>query len=251
MERYFDINHPGYSIKCKLYVEQIREIQHVIVFLHGFGGHKDNKTAERFAETAMSKFKKTAVLAFDWPCHGTDVRKKLTLEDCSLYLDYVLEYIRGELHVTDICAYGTSFGGYLTLKYIHEKGNPFRKIALRCPAVMMYEAMYHRIMTEENIKLLERGKEALVGFDRTVKVDQNFINELKAVDIREMDFLDFADDLLIIQGTKDEIIPCGEIQKFCDDNVIECILIEDADHRFQDLQKLKLAHSHIIQFFAS
>ncbi|MDO4632398.1 MAG: alpha/beta hydrolase [Eubacteriales bacterium] len=251
MERYFDINKPGYSIKCKLYCEQIREIQHVVVFLHGFGGHKDNKTAARFAEAAMSKFKKMAVLAFDWPCHGSDVRKKLTLEDCGIYLDYVLEYIREELHVTDICAYATSFGGYLTLKYLHEKGNPFRKIAFRCPAVMMYDAMSNRIMTEENRRLLEKGKEAQVGFDRTVKVDQDFVNELREQDVREMEFLDFADDLLVIQGTKDEILPYEEVMKFCDDNVIECILIEDADHRFQDLQKLKLAHSHIIQFFAA
>ncbi len=251
MVRYVDINQPGYSIKCKLYCEQIREIKHVVVFLHGFGGHKDNKAAERFAETAMSKFKKMAVLCFDWPCHGSDVRKKLTLDDCSIYLNYVLQYIREELQVTDICAYGTSFGAYLTLKYIHEKGNPFRKIAFRNPAIAMYDALSDRIMTEENQNLLERGKEALIGFDRLVKVDQDFIDELRANDIREMEFYDFAEDILVIQGTKDEILSYEDVQQFCDENVIECILIDNADHRFQDLQKLKLAHSHMIQFYQS
>ncbi len=250
MVRYLDINQPGYSIKCKLYCEQIREIEHLVLFLHGFGGHKENKAAERFAQAAMSKFKKMAVLCFDWPCHGTDVRKKLTLEDCSIYMDYVLQYIRKELHVTDICAYGTSFGAYLTLKYIHEKGNPFRKIAFRNPAINMYEAMSGRIMTEDNRKLLERGKEALIGFDKMVKVEQAFIDELRENDIRDMEFYDFADDILIIQGTKDEILNYEDVQKFCDENVIECVLIDKADHRFQDLQQLKLAHSYIVQFFA-
>ncbi len=250
MIRYFDINKPGYSIKCKLYCEQIRDIEHIVVFLHGFGGHKDNKAAEHFAAAAMSKFKKMAVLAFDWPCHGTDVRKSLTLEDCTTYLTFVLKYIHEELQVEDICAYATSFGAYLTLKYLHEKGNPFRKIAFRGPAVGMYDAMSHRIMSEENMKLLERGKEALVGFDRKVKVNQILVDELRDTDVRSMEFLDYADDILVIQGMKDEVLDYKEVQRFCDDNVIECILIDGADHRFQDQQKLKLAHSHIIQFFS-
>ena len=77
MVKYIDINRPGYSVKCKVYCDAFRDAEHVIVFAHGFGGHKDNKAAERFAQTALSKIKKAAVFVFDWPCHGSDVRKKL------------------------------------------------------------------------------------------------------------------------------------------------------------------------------
>lgn len=248
--KYLDINHPGYSIKCKVICEVFREIEHVVVFAHGFGGHKDNKAAEKFADTALSKMKKTAVFVFDWPCHGKDVRKKLTLEDCDTYLTMVLDYIRTEMKVQDICAYGTSFGGYLILKYLHDHGaNPFRKIALRCPAISMGDIMYRRVMTDENRELIKRGKDIMAGFDRKVMVDQFFLDSLQQADIRSWEYLDYADDLLIIHGTKDEMVPIEESRRFAEDNVIEFIPVEDADHRFQDLNKMKLAHSYMVQFY--
>ena len=249
MVRYLDINQAGNSIKCKLFCEAIREIEHLIIFAHGFGGHKDNKAAERFAETALSKMKKTAVLVFDWPCHGTDVKKKLTLEDCDSYLGLVIDYAGEQLKAKKISAYGTSFGGYLLLKYVHEHGaNPFGKIALRCPAVDMGEVMYKRVMTDENKSMLERGREVMVGFDRKVLINQEFMDKLMAADIRKWEYFDYADDILILHGSKDEIVPIEECRHFAEDNVIEFIEIEDADHRFQDLNKMKLAHSYMVDF---
>lgn len=248
--KYIDINKNGHSIKCKIFCESIREIDQVVVFLHGYGGHKDNKAAEHFADTYLGKKKKLGVLVFDWPCHGTDVKKKLTINDCDTYLSMVLDYVRDELKVGDICAYGTSFGGYLTLKYLHDHGeNPFRRIALRCPAISMCDVMYNRVMTDENAELLRKGRDVLTGFDRKVLIDQSFLDDLKKNDLREWEYFDYADDILIIHGTKDEMVPIEESQKFAENNVIEFIAIEDADHRFQDLNKMKLAHSYIVDFF--
>lgn len=250
MVKYLDINNPGFSIKCKAFCEGLRDLKHVIVFAHGFGGHKDNKAAERFAETALSKMKKTAVFVFDWPCHGTDVRKKLTLEDCDTYLSMVIEYIGTQLGVEDICAYGTSFGGYLILKYLHDhESNPFRKIALRCPAVSMGDIMYRRVMTDENKAALSKGKEVMAGFDRKVLINQAFLDSLMEDDIRKWEYIDYADDILLIHGTRDEMVPIEETRSFAENNVIELIEIEDADHRFQDLNLMKLAHSHMIEFY--
>lgn len=251
MNKYFDINKPGCSIKCKIMGENLRELNKVIVYAHGFGGHKDNKAAEHFAQAALSKLKRTAILIFDWPAHGTDVRAKLNLKDCDAYLSLVLEYVRVQLNVDDICAYGTSFGGYLILKYIHDHDkNPFRKIALRCPAVSMGDIMYRRIMTDENKAMLAKGKDIKVGFDRKVLIDQSFLDELEREDIRNWEYFDYADDILIIHGSKDEMVPFEEAKEFAENNVIEFISIEDADHRFQDLDKMKLAHSYMIDFFS-
>lgn len=249
MTKYFDINQPGYSIKCKIIGENIRELKKVIVYAHGFGGHKDNKAAEHFAEAALSKMKKTALLIFDWPCHGTDVRSKLNLDDCDTYLGMVLEYIHCTMHVDDVCAYGISFGGYLILKYLHDHdSNPFIKIALRCPAVPMGEIMYSRVMTEENKAMLAKGHDIQAGFDRKVLIDQAFLDALSDNDIRNWDYLDFADDILIIHGTKDEMVPFEEVKNFSENNVIDFIPVEGADHRFQNLDLMKLAHSHMIEF---
>lgn len=252
MVKYIDINNPGYSIKCKVFCDNFRETQHVIVFTHGFGGHKDNKAAEHFADAMLSKMKKTALLVFDWPCHGSDVRKKLTLGDCDTYLTMVIDYIKTQMNVDDICLYGTSFGGYMALKYIHDHAvNPFRKIALRCPAITMCDVMWERICTDENKAVLAKGKDVMAGFDRKVMIDQAFLDSLKEADIRKWDYLDYADDILIIHGTKDEIVPIDAGKNFADENVIEFIAIEDADHRFQDLNKLKLAHSYMIEFYSA
>ena len=80
-------------------------------------------------------------------------------------------------------------------------------------------------------------------------IDQKFMDEIKMLSDKQLDLIDYADDLLIIQGTSDEIVSCDTVKQFADDNVIECILVENADHRFRDQDKLKLAHSYIIDFF--
>lgn len=250
MVKYFDINQPGVSIKCKMICDAVRDNKQAVVFAHGFGGHKDNKAAERFAEAALSKMKKCAIIIFDWPCHGSDVKKKLTLEDCDQYLGYVLQYVREQLLIEKIFAYGTSFGGYLLLKYLHDhENNPFEKVALRCPAIAMGDIMWQRIVTPENKALLEKGKDVQAGFDRKVLIDMPFLEALKENDVRNWEFLDFADDILLLQGTKDELVDPESVKTFAEDNVIEFIPIEGADHRFQDLNTMKLAHSYMIDFY--
>lgn len=250
MAKYVDINRPGFSIKCKIYCDSIRDIKEAVIYVHGFGGHKETKAAEHFADTLMSKRKKAAVICFDLPCHGTDVKKKVTLEDCNLYLETVLDYVKNDLHAETIFAYGTSFGGYLLLKYLKDHNeNPFKKIALRCPAVPMYETMCQRILTEENLALIEKGKSVEAGFDRMCLVDKEFFDSLKEEDIRKYEYFDYADDILIIQGNKDELIPLSVVKAFAEDNVINFIELDGADHRFQNLDKLKLSHSYIMDFF--
>jgi len=250
MIRYYDINTAGHSVRCKLYCNDVHKIEKVVIFGHGFGGHKDNKAAERFALRAISRFKKSAVVTFDLPCHGADGKKKLLLEDCLTYLDLVCEDSRTRFGVEDLFAYATSFGGFLVLKYLADRGNPFRKIALRCPAVNMYSVITHSIITPEDMEKLDKGKDVLVGFDRKVKINKDFLLDLQAEDLRHHDYMDFADDILILHGTKDEIIPMDDVAAFADDNVIEFVPVENEDHRFSNPAGMDLAIAAILDFFA-
>ena len=51
MEKYFDINESGFSIRCKLYYNKdLHNLPHIVVATYGFGGNKDNKAIEKFAE---------------------------------------------------------------------------------------------------------------------------------------------------------------------------------------------------------
>ena len=250
MEKHMTIHESQNNINCIIYTDGKTTVSRAVIFCHGFGGHKGNGAAKRFANYVLSKYKGLAVICFDWPCHGDDVKKKLCLADCDDYLDDVIRFAREELGAQELYLYATSFGGYLSLRYLSLHGNPFTKIALRCPAVNMYEVLTTAIMTDENRKLLERGKEAQVGFDRKILISNAFLNELKAEDIMGKDFLAYADDILILHGTKDEIVPISAVTAFSENNVVEMIPIENADHRFIDAGKMTEAIQHIERFFA-
>ena len=89
MEKYYTVNAEGCSIRCKLYAGELPP-ERVILYGHGFGGHKDNKAAQHFALRLLEKNRRAALVCFDWPCHGEDVRKVLRLEDSDLNLRLVL-----------------------------------------------------------------------------------------------------------------------------------------------------------------
>lgn len=249
MHRYFEINEGGHNIRCKLYFQDLKSIRRCVIFCHGFSGHKDNAAAEKFAERMCNKHKGCAMVTFNWPAHGDDVKKKLSLSDCGTYLDLVISHVRQRFDTDALYAYATSFGGYLTLKYIAEHGNPFRKIALRCPAVNMYEALTTVILTPEDWAKLEKGKDIAVGFDRKVMISLPFLEELKNNDIQKLDYLDFAEDILILQGTNDDTISYDAVRSFAENNLIEFISVEGADHRFKNPKHMELAIKKILEFY--
>lgn len=248
MERYFEINGGGHNIRCKLYCQDPRAVGRAVVFCHGFGGHKDNSAAEKLAQRLLSKYKNVGLITFNWPCHGDDVKKKLTISDCMTYLDMVTAYARETLGAELYCN-ATSFGGYLTLLYLTSRGNPFRKIVLRCPAVPMYDVLTRAIVDEKALEQLRRGRDALVGFDRKVPVSPAFLEELRENDIRQQDFLDWAEDMLILQGTADEIVPFADVFAFCQDKLIDLIAVEGADHRFRHPGTMETAVKETVSFF--
>lgn len=247
MERYFSINRGGFSIRCKLYCRDIHAIDRVVVFVHGFAGHKDTGSAARFAEKLLGKHKTAALVTFDLPAHGEDARKRITLADSLRYLDLVTQYL-AETYAAPLFAYATSFGGYLTLAYLSQKGNPFRRIVLRCPAVDMYQALCDLITRADQWGPLQKGRDAAVGFDRKVLVSPAFLEELRQTDVRQADYLDWAEDIQILQGTDDEIIPECRVRDFAEEQLMEYIPIQGADHRFHDPKKMDLAIKEILEF---
>lgn len=249
MEKYFEINEQGQNIRCKMYYGKSEEINSVILYGHGFAGHKDNNAAAHFAERILTKYKGISIITFDLPCHGNDVKKKLHMDDCYTYLELVLEYVTKQLHVESIYSYATSFGAYLVLNYIRDRGNPFEKLVLRCPAVNMLDIVTNTLMDEEAHLLVSKGKSVAIGFDRKIEINQQFIDELRNLDGEEESFLDFADDILIVHGTKDEIIPVDLVREFADNNVIECTVVENADHRFQNPACMEVATKEAIRWF--
>ena len=248
--KYYEINQNGFNIRCKLYFEKGEMVHYTVITGHGFGGHKDNKATERFAEHVLKKHNDAAIITFNWPCHGDDVKKKLTLADCDAYLNLVIRDACEKCPDAAIYGYATSFGGYLFLKYIHDHGSPFRKTALRCPAVNMYSVLTKTIMKNDEMDRLKKGKEVPVGFDHKIMVSQSILDELQKYDIREYDYLEYAENLLILHGTKDEVVPFEDSNTFADNNLIEFKSVENADHRFQNQKQMDEAIKLIQIFFS-
>uniref|UniRef100_UPI00359F162A alpha/beta hydrolase n=1 Tax=Neisseria weixii TaxID=1853276 RepID=UPI00359F162A len=196
-----------------------------------------------------AKYHHYAALAFDWPCHGADARKKLLLDECLAYLALVVEYAQKHLGAKRVYAYANSFGGYLTLNYIAQNGNPFHKVALRAPAIQMYQTLLDNMSADERSKV-EKAKEVLLGFERKMKISKDFLDALQAADVMRHDYLDDADNLLILHGTADEMIDIGVSKTFAENNVVELIAVEGADHPFSQPKHMDVAIQKIIGFFA-
>ena len=250
MQRYFNINAEGHSIHCKLYSNDSHGAGRMILYGHGFGGHMDNRTAEKFADRLLSKYKDAAMVVFNWPCHGNDVKKKLLLSDCDAYLRLVAEHMKREMGARELYGYATSFGGYMFLRYASRWGSPFVRMALRCPVIDLYESLTQRIMTPENLEALSKGKDALVGFDRKIRVNPQFLADVKDAPMTHVDMLEQAEDILILHGTQDEIVPIEMSRAFADENIIEFVPVEGADHRFQKPEHMEAATKRILEFFA-
>lgn len=249
-EKHFDINEDGVSVRCRLLAaEELRSFDRAVICTHGFGSSKDVANITRFAEKELAKHKTDAVIAFDWPCHGQDAKKKLELPDCMEYLSLVIKHTREALGAKHIFNYSVSFGGYLTLKYIAETGNPFERTALRAPGIRMYDLMMN-YLTEDDREKLAKGKEVQIGFQRKIKVDQKLFDDLAAADIRKYEYFDWADSMIVLHGTADEMVPIEDSRQFCENNVIEFVPVEGADHPFRNPKLMDAAIHTIVEFFS-
>ncbi len=247
--RNFEIKEGDHNVFCGIYADKSQKIKSIVVYGHGFAGHKENAAAMRFAERVLDKYKGVAVVVYDLPCHGQDVKKKLTLDDCLAYMKIVTDYAKNSLGAEKIYYYGTSFGGYLALLCLEKFGSPFEKLALRCPAVYMYGTTTENLMKADDFDKLKKGKSAFVGFDRKIEITSAYLNELKENDIRKSEFFDHADAILIIQGLKDELVHPEDVRQFADDNAIEFVEIPNADHRFTDPKCMESATKSVLAFF--
>ena len=113
----------------------------------------------------------------------------------------------------------------------------------------MYHVLVSSIMNNNEYDRIKKGKDVLVGFDRKIIVTRFLLEDLGKNDIRQRDYLEFADDILILHGTKDEIVPFDDSKAFAEKNLIDFITVDGADHRFQNPVHMSLANKYVMEFF--
>ena len=111
-----------------------------------------------------------------------------------------------------------------------------------------YRVQTERILSPEDREKLQKGKEVLAGFDRKVAIDRTYLEEIRAVDLVHTDFTAYMDDVILLQGTRDEIVPFDTVRAFADEQLMEFVPIENADHRFQDPRAMDEAIKVILDF---
>lgn len=247
MHQYFEISKADITVRCKAYYNDRSLIRKAIVFCTGFAGHKDNGTAEKFADKLLSEHDDAEVIVFNWPAHGDDAKKILDLQDCNSYLDILTDELK-KRDISELYAYATSFGGYLILKYLSEHEDPFVRIALRCPAIDMYGVLTRNIMKENEYERIMQGEKVEVGFDRKIIVTDKLLHDLQSNDIRQRNYRNYARKMLVIHGDVDEVAPFADSETFTKNNNIPFLPVKGADHRFQDPVLLTYAHNEVIRF---
>lgn len=248
MEKYIDINEDGHSIRCKLYENETRGVRRWVVAAHGFGGTKESSAIKKFADRLLTKYKSFGVIAFDWPCHGKDARNKLVLSECLNYLALVNRYAKEQLGAQALYNYSASMGAYMTLLFLHTLGNPYEKIVLRCPAIDLFSTMCRQMSEAERETFSKKG-EVKFGFTRKILITKDFLADVKAHDLTKYEYFDDADRILLFHGTKDTVVPFSGTSAFADDNAIELIPVENANHTFSNPDSMDFVISRTIIFF--
>ena len=221
----FSIKKERYSIPCKFLMPDA-QVKKIIIGVHGFAGDKESSVLFALAERLV--LNESALLCFDFPAHGESeaLDSSLRVENCVQDLLDVVAYVRNEFPQKEYGIFATSFGGYITLLCSAELKD-FKKV-LRAPAVTMAESFIEKIIPISKDEFIEQ-KGALCGFERKMFVSSMFYEDLLRYPIEKSE-----DELLIIHGTEDDIIPYSAIKEYSANcTKIKLVTIYGADHRFK------------------
>lgn len=205
----------------------------IIIAMHGFAGDRKSGCIS-LLENAANKMG-IGLIKFDWPAHGeSEVNgDKLSVSNCLTDLCSMVNHIKKRFPLARLAAFSTSFGGYLTLLYNYYNRSVFEHIILRSPAIGMYNILIGKILDGAAKEELAKNKSFAFGFERLMQVRASFLDELKNNDIVKLYGDMPLDNISIIHGTKDDIVPFGDSKAFSDIHKCRLYPIDGADHRYK------------------
>ncbi len=219
----FEIQPDDHPIPCKEYLPD-GEVKLAVLGVHGFGGDKESSVLKALAMRLEPLG--GALVCFDFPCHGESGTpdNMLSVDICQRDLAAAADEIRKRFPNADKGIFATSFGGYITL-FCLDRLKDF-SIVLRSPAVTMAES-FLTILPDRNA-FFEKGS-ALCGWERTMLLTTAFYDDLRAHTVPLPDR-----PVLIIHGTKDDIVPFSAVSGMAEKSeFITLCPIDEADHRFK------------------
>ena len=201
--------------------------ERLIIGMHGLDSSRKSIFIEQLQKQQLPQG--WGMLKFDWPGHGDD-RQQLDLKLCLEYLEEMLGYAQSLQGIREIAAVGSSLAGYLILLYRYQHPGAFNKMILRSPAIRMYDVLMDNILDEQQKKQLET--EAFTYTADGIRINREFVEELKDNDLFRLYEDKVLNDLFIIQGTADEITALADCQLFSRKHTPHLAIIDGADHDY-------------------
>ncbi len=249
-KRYSTLCRKTYNISCVHYEPDSEGVEKVIIALHGFGGDKESSAVMALARAATEH--KTAVVCFDFPCHGTSEADEsfFTVENCindgvAVYASVEKEYFSDGIGEGKIHFFATSFGAYILAQMLERPYFKGARAVFRSPAVKMSETFLH-IIANSTVAELEKKGVVECGFDRKMYLGYDFWRDLY---LHNIDHIFYENETLMIYGDKDDVVSPSDMREYGEKRPgVEVRVIEGADHRFKGKGQLDAVIDASVEF---
>ena len=236
------------EMPVKLYLSE--RPQGAVIAVHGFGGSKESAAIGRLAERLCPRG--LCVVAVELPMHGErgGSCEQLSPQNITKEIMAAEEYAQNRFG-GDLYAFATSFGGMNMLMRI-ERGNPYKRIVLRVPAVNMAETLI-TICRGGNADF-SLGNAVTEGFRFTIGreyvIPYCFYEGLKECSCLRYSEVWDSDRIMTIYSGRDELVSPADTEIFLSKNpAIKRLCIQQAGHRMSGAGQLDEALNAAEGFF--
>ncbi len=227
MEKRFVLDRDGRKTPCVLLEPDFGTPQRVVLGVHGLGGCAMDDIQQNLADE-MGLFGGVS-LRFDFPAHGENPCRELTLRGCLDALLDVAQFARESYpDLEELCIFATGFGAYVTLNAMPDLRELGRvKLVIQTPSFRMDETILR--MTRMNKVTLEALGKTSLGRTKPIDVTYALFEEFQANPARMV----CPQPVLVLQGEADDYVPMEDIQMFRNTNdQARLVIIPGATHRF-------------------
>lgn len=224
--------------------KEVGELKAMLIAVHGFSSSKESFMLVQLAP--ILKKHGIGLVALDLPGHGSRIDEKLNIKDCLDAIAKVENEVK-KIYKGKISLTGSSFGGFLLLRYLHKNNNEYDRVILRAPALEQINVWKYDQSEggRELIATLEKGQSALQG---KMIVEPSLLDDFFKFDI--FNHLDIDDDVKIIYGSEDTTVSNKNIIKLAEMKNWEAFCIDGADHFFRRPSDVKATGDFIIDLFS-
>ena len=208
----------------------------IVIIIHGLSSSKESENASYM----MKYFAKRGlgVVAYDQPGHGTEeaANESLLLKNCLASLNSVEKYLTEKYPETEICYFGSSFGGYVLGIYLARNLNTGYKAFMRCAAVIFPQMIVGDVYAEpdpEAMKILDiQGYIDTVIDGQPVRFLKEFLEELKANSMIHIYENALPDNVALsfVHGEKDPVVPMQLVKAFAEKHGYPMIVVPGEGH---------------------